>query len=597
MLKIFLLFSRREWALIALSVGLIVFGVWLDLEIPTYLGRITQIVTVPESEGTIGDVWRFGGIMLALAASSAMTAVAIAWIGAVVSSGHSARMRKLVYEKVGDFSSAEIKNFSVASLITRSTNDVNQVRLFSAMAIQILIRAPIIALWAILRMTSTSWHLTLTTFVAVAALVLVLTLLIIIVMPRYNKIQTLTDKLNQVTRENLSGIRVVRAFGAEDFEQEKFEKANEAYQKNSLVVHSAMAIFWPFMSMLISILTVAIYWVGAWLMSGGTSGIPMESAEAGMYLGNMMVFSQYSIQIMFAFLMLLMILVMLPRTIVSGRRIREVLATDVSIKDGGDGVIAKPAEKNIKFSAVNFKYPDAEENVLSDINLEIKAGQTVAFVGGTGCGKSTLVNLLPRIYDATSGNVEIGGMSVKDMSLEELNSIVGYVPQTAVLFNGTIKSNVAFGEVGGVEISDEMVEEALKTAQAWEFVSKLEKGIEAEVAQAGKNLSGGQKQRIGIARVLARKPQIIIFDDTFSALDYQTDRKLRSALKADTKGATVLIVAQRIGTIKDCDLIFVLDKGRIVGSGTHKELLKSNTVYKEIAQSQLSKEELAGGAK
>ena len=579
------MFSRKEWGLITLSLCLIVLGVWIDLTIPEYLGRITEIV-IGAGGGTIGQVWVYGGIMLGLAFASGLTAVAVAWIGSVVSSGHAARLRKRVFERVGEFGLAEMKQFSVASLITRSTNDVNQVRMFSALAIQMMIRAPLLAGWAMLRILGSSWELSLVTFIAVAALIAVLTILIIVVLPRFNRIQTLTDKLNQVSRENLTGIRVVRAFGAEKFEQIKFDKANDALVRNNLVVNRGMGLLWPFMSLLLSGLTVAIYWVGSAVLVGANS-----PADMGAYMGNMMVFSQYSVSIIFSFLMLIMVLIMLPRTIVSARRIKEVIFTDPTITTTNNST---PDKYTLKFAGVNFKYPGAEENVLSDINIEIKQGQTVAFIGGTGCGKSTLVNLLPRIYDATSGEITIGEVFIKDMTLEDLNSIVGYVPQTAVLFNGTIKSNVAFGEVGGEPISDESVESALKTAQAWDFVSKLENGVDADVAQAGKNLSGGQKQRIGIARVLARKPKIIIFDDTFSALDYKTDRNLRKALKKDITGTTVLIVAQRIGTIKDCDQIFVMDRGHIVGHGTHAELMKHSEVYQEIAKSQLSKKRVRG---
>jgi len=461
--------------------------------------------------------------------------------------------------------------------------------MFTAMAIQVLIQAPILAIWATMRILDTSWELSVVTFIAVGALLVILTVLIFLVMPRFNRIQKLTDQLNLVTRENISGLRVVRAYNAEEFEQKKFSDANTTLMRNNLFVNRAMAVFWPFLTLLMSAMSAAIYWVGSWVITTGRTDDPIG------FFGHMMVFGQYSMMILFSFIMLIMVFVMFPRTLVSARRIMEVISTESTVM-GGETVI-EPANLagGIVMRDVNFRYPGAEGNVLSDISLEIKPGETVAFIGGTGCGKSTLVGLVPRIYDATDGSVQIGGTCIGDMTLEQLNSIVGYVPQRAVIFKGTIKSNVAFGEgLNGAPTDDDVVV-ALKTAQAWEFVSELERGIESDVAQKGSNLSGGQKQRLSIARVIARRPKIFIFDDTFSALDYKTDRELRRALKEETSGATVLIVAQRIGTIKNADRIYVMDKGRIVGSGTHDELMKSNEVYQQIAQSQLSKEELEGG--
>ena len=567
--------------MLVVACGFIVLGVWLNLLVPRFLRDITLIVT-----GNMqGSIWGLGGAMLGVAVASMVTAVIVAWIGSVVSSSHSARLREKLFNHVQNFSVAEMKHFSVASLITRSTNDINNVRLFTAMAIQMLISSPVTAVWAILEILDTSWELSMVTIVSVVSLIVVMVLIIVIAIPRYNKIQKLTDKLNQVTRENITGIRVVRAYNAQEFEQQKFDQANVNLTRNNLVVWRAMWLFWPFIGMLLAMLNVSIYWVGSWIITSGRTDDPAR------FFGDMMVFSQYSALIIFSFMMLITVLVLAPRTFVSAKRINEVLQTDSSI--AGSGILPGDRLPNtplIEFKNVNFKYPGAEEGVLNDVNLVIKPGETVAFIGGTGCGKSTLVNLLPRIYDPTSGEVLLDGKCIKDMSLEELGQIVGYIPQTAIIFSGTIRSNVAFG----IDVSDEEIQQALETAQAKEFVDKLEDGLDSEVSQKGKNLSGGQKQRLAIARVIARRPKIYVFDDTFSALDYKTDRALRNALKSQTKGSTVLIVAQRIGTIKDCDRIYVIDKGRIISNGTHKELMEGCDVYKEIALSQLSKKELGG---
>jgi len=596
------MFSKRDWLLLVVAAGFIVLGVWMDLEIPRYLHRITLLVIEPG--GTMGQVWVQGGYMLAFAFGSMATAFIIAWIGALVSSNHAQILRAKLFSKVGEFSAAELKKFSVPSLITRGTNDVTQVRTFTAMAVQMLVRAPVMAVWAILRISGTSWQLSLVAFIAVALLMIVLTFIIIIALPRFNRIQKLTDKMNQVTRENLTGMRVVRAYNAQGFEQEKFEGVNKKLYRDNLVVNRCMGVFWPFISLLMSTLVVAIYWVGSSIIGG--------HPNPSVFIADMMVFSQYSGQVIFAFMIMVMVLVFFPRTAVSARRINEVLRTEVSIVSptGNNAVgldlVDVPANKFLSFENVSFSYPGAQKPVLRDISLTIEKGQTVAFIGGTGSGKSTLVNLVPRIYDTTQGQITLGETCIRDMTLDELNSAVGYIPQTATLFTGTIRDNIALGDVLDkgeiVTPSDEDVKEALKMAQAWKFVEKLgteeTSWLDAPVSQGGKNFSGGQKQRLAIARILARKPKILIFDDTFSALDYKTDTALRSALKkarakqSAADAQTTLIVAQRIGTIRDCDKIFVLDKGRIVGSGTHEELMKNCDVYIEIAKSQLSKEEL-----
>ena len=574
--------SKRDFILLGIVAVLITFGVWLDLVVPEYLGRITNLITGVTQDGTTGDVWRNGAAMFGFAVGAVIVGIIVALLSSVISASHAARLRRKMFEKVGEFSQHEMNKFSVASLITRTTNDINNIQQFTSMAIQGIIGSPILAIWAMTRIAGASWQLSLVTAVSVTVMVILLVVIILIAMPRFFRIQILTDRVNQVSRENLTGLRVVRAYNAEEFEQEKFDKANIALTKNNIVVGRAISIFMPFLSFLLSTMTVAIYWVTSSLISSGD--MPMS------FIGDMMVFSQYSVMIVFSLIMVLMTFAFLPRTIVSARRVYEVLGTESTVLDGS-GELTEGNGRDIEFKNVSFKYPDADANIVTDVSLYIKRGQTVAFIGSTGSGKSTLVNLLPRIYDATEGEIKLGGTCVRDIPLPELNTVVGYVPQTAVIFKGTIRSNIDFGEGAGT-LSDDDIWKSLEVAQAKDFVEKLEGGLDAPVSQAGKNLSGGQKQRLAIARAIARRPEIFIFDDTFSALDYKTDKKLRDALKKDTKDATKLIVAQRIGTIKDADQIFVLDKDKIVGRGTHKELMESCEVYKEIALSQLSKEEL-----
>ena len=585
LLKLLGKFSKKEWLAIGIAILFIAFGVWLDLLIPDFLRDITLIVQ-QQIPGDIGDVWRLGLGMLGLVAAGVAISIVVAYISAVVSGAHAERVRRQVFEKVNDFSSEEINKFGVPSLITRSTNDVFQVRMFNSMLIQMAIRSPIMVVWAALRIIDVNLQLSMVLVVGVSALLVVISILIIFILPRYRRIQTLTDDMNKVARENLTGLRVVRAYNAEDHEQGKFENTNRKLTNNNLVVHLSMGFLWPFIGLLISALSLGIYWVGAWLIYDG------QITDVGLFFADMLVFSQYGMLVLMSFLLMIMVFVFMPRTMVSSRRIMDVLETKTSIKDGETPQEFAKSDTVISFKDVNFHYPDAKANVLSDINLEIKRGQTVAFIGGTGCGKSTLVDLVVRLYDASEGEITVDGTCVKNYSLEDLRDKVGYVPQTAIIYKGTVKSNIAFGEVKREPISDEAVERALKIAMAKEFVDKLEHGVDSEISQSGKNLSGGQKQRLAIARVIARNPEIYIFDDTFSALDFKTDKTLRANLKKETKGATVLIVAQRIGTIKEADKIFVLEKGRIISEGTHAELLKKCEVYKEIALSQLSKEEL-----
>lgn len=599
MLKLLTRFSKKEWLLIVLAIGLIALGVYIDLLLPEFTAKITAIVNTKgqgtplpdgtaEGVGTMSDVWRIGLTMLGVVLSSVVITIIVGYIAAVISASFSARLRDDIFGKVNSFGVGEMKQFSVSSLITRSTNDVTQVRMFIAMGLQLMVKAPITALWAIMKITNKSWALSAVTTIAVVTMLVVIVIIIFLVLPRFRKIQTLTDRLTQVTRENLTGIRVVRAYNAEQFEEAKFEKANGNLTRNNLFTYRALGIMMPFMQLLMSGMALAVWWTSATLINSGK----METTFAP----QVMEFNQYSFQIIFSFMMLIMIFIMMPRVAVSGRRILEILKVTPAIQDGVateiDASKFISAGGAVEFKNVAFKYPDAEEYILKDINIKIGSGQTVAFIGSTGSGKSTLVNLLPRLYDATEGEVLLSDINVRDVTLEQLHDKVGYIPQTAVVFSGTIASNIAFGTVEGRTVSDEEITSALKTAQALEFVEKMKGGIHAEVSQGGKNLSGGQKQRLAIARVIARRPQVYIFDDTFSALDYKTDKALRAALKKECAEATVLIVAQRIGTIMEADKIVVLDEGRIVGQGTHKELMKSCEVYQQIAYSQLSKEEL-----
>ena len=590
MLRLIRLFGRREWALLGVALIFTVTGVWMDLSIPPYLGSITYIVTT--GDGTIAEIWEQGSYMVAFAIGSLLTAVVVAWAGAMLSSGFSAKMRKAVYEQVGDFSNADVKKFSVSSLITRCTNDITQVRMFISIAILIMMRVPIIIVWAIMKMVDVSTELSIITAVAVGSIALMTILIVIIVLPRFKRIQENTDKLNLESRENLTGIRVVRAYNAENFEQKKFGRTNEALARDNLFLNRAMGVAMPFIMLVLSTLTVAIYWAASRMIDGGH--VDIMAAQG--FFADTVVFLQYSFLIVGSFIMMIMVFMMLPGALVSAKRINEVLKTKPTIVDDVKSNTslndAFSQDGTIRFNAVSYKYRGAEENVLSDVNIEIKRGQTAAFIGSTGCGKSTLVNLISRIADPTSGDVTIGGVNVRDVSLKELNDFVGYTPQTATLFGGTIKENVALGRAEGKDVSDEEIEKALKVAQAWDFVSELNEGINATVEQNGKNFSGGQKQRLSIARTVARQPRVFIFDDTFSALDYKTDRALRAELKKETKDATVIIVAQRIGTIRSADIIFVMERGRIVSAGKHEELLKTCEVYKQIARSQLGEEEL-----
>ncbi len=582
MLKIFRYLKKKEWLMIAISMIFIVSQVWLDLKLPDYMSEITKLI---QTEGSkISEVIAAGAKMLVCAVGSMLMAVIVGYFAAKIAAGFAQRLRLLMFKKVTDFSMEEINRFSTASLITRSTNDITQIQMFIAMGLQVMIKAPILAVWAICKILGKSWQWTAATGGAVAFLMLIIAIVIIFALPRFKVIQNLNDNLNRVTRENLTGIRVVRAYNAENYQQRKFEKANEELTENHLFTGRVMSIMSPSMTIILSGISLAIYWIGAYLINKA------DMMNKINIFSDMVVFSSYAIQVIMAFTMLTMIFIMLPRAAVSANRLNEVLNTKPKIIDGNK--IPEGNEGTIEFRKVSFKYPDAAGYVLRNISFKANKGDTVAFIGSTGSGKTTLVNLIPRFYDATEGEVLVDGINVKEYKLEELNNKLGYVPQKAVMFSGTVSSNVAYGENGTDGYTEQNIRQAVDIAQGTEFVEKMENQYEALIAQGGANISGGQKQRLAIARAVCRKPEIYIFDDSFSALDYKTDRILRSALKRETADVTSIIVAQRIGTIKDADQIIVLDNGEIAGAGTHSELLKNCEVYKEIALSQLSKEEL-----
>ena len=579
----------REWVYAALSVAFIVLQVWLDLTMPDYMSSITQLA-VSGAGGNMGAIWRDGGLMLACALGSALSSVAVGFFAAQIAAALSFRLRAQVFDRVESFSMQEINRFSTASLITRTTNDITQVQMVVSMGLQVVIKAPILAVWAVIKITSTNWQWSAVTAAAVVLMVALMLFILLAVFPKFRKVQKLTDNLNAVTRENLTGVRVVRAYNAEEYQEEKFAKANLELTKTQLFTSRAMAVLAPVMTMLMSGLTLAIYWIGASLIDALPTG-----AERAALFGQMAAFSGYAMQVVAAFMMLAIIFIILPRAMVSVRRIREVLDTRPAIADGA--ISSLPADAptgTVEFRHVSFRYPDASDDVLHDVSFRAERGQTVALIGSTGSGKSTVVNLIPRFYDATEGEVLVDGVNVKDFTLAALHDRIGYVPQRAVMFSGTVESNVAYGEKAGLAFTEEKVKEAVRIAQGQDFVEQKEDGYRAFVSQGGTNFSGGQKQRLSIARAVCREPEIFIFDDSFSALDYKTDKLLRQALKRELSGATSVIVAQRIGTIRDADLILVLEEGRVVGQGTHEELMESCEVYREIAYSQLTEAELNG---
>lgn len=574
--------SKRDWFYVLISFGFIFGNCWFELEIFDIMAEITSMISSKTS--TVADVVSKGGYMLLFAVVSILFLIVSKYFISIVAASLGKTLRSKVYDKVMNYSSAEIKHFSTASLITRSTNDITQVQNVITMGMQVLFKAPIMAVLAVCKIVSTNVAWTVATITAVLTIVTVLVVIIIVALPKFKRIQVLTDNLNRITREGLTGTRVVRAFNAEGYQQEKFEGVNEDITNTHLFINKTMSLLDPTMNFIMSALPLSIYTIGAILISSASL---MKKATL---LGQMMTFSGYAIQVVMSFVMLIVIFIMLPRAQVSARRINEILDKQNLIVDG-DGIADPIKVGEVQFVNVGFKYPDAEEYVLHDISFKAKKGDVVAFIGSTGSGKSTLINLIPRIYDATEGQVIVDGVNVKDYTIEQLNNKIGYISQKAILFSGTVKENITLGEKDGLKPSDEEIEKAIDIAQA-KFVYDLEGGIDARIDQGGKNVSGGQKQRISIARALARNPEILIFDDSFSALDYKTDKALREALKEKSGDTTCLIVAQRIGTIKNADKIIVLDKGTIVGEGKHAELMKTCDVYKEIALSQLSKEEL-----
>ena len=587
MLKLLKNLSKKEWLLVFMCFILIVGQVWLELKMPDYMSKITVLV---QTEGSsMKDILINGGYMLLCAFGSLVSAIIVGYLTANISASFSKKTRKKIFDKVENLAMEEVKKFSTSSLITRTTNDITQIQMLVSMGLQLMIKAPITAIWAVTKILNKSWQWSAITGVAILILLSVISILMIIVLPRFKIVQKLTDKLNGVTRENLTGIRVVRAFNAEKYQEDKFDKVNNDLTDLQLFNQKSFAIMSPVMYLVMYFLTLSIYFIGAYLIK---DALMVDKLSL---FGDMIVFSSYAMQVIMAFLMLAMIFMMVPRAQVSANRINEVLETPLTIKDGK---ISNPKTKEIgtvEFKNVSFKYGDAEEYLLKNISFKANNGETVAFIGSTGSGKSTLINLIPRFYDATLGEVLVDGINVKDYTQTSLHNKIGYVPQKAVMFNGTVSTNVAYGDNGKNNITKDKIKEAIKVAQATEFVEKMDKKYDTHIAQGGTNVSGGQKQRLAIARAVARDPEIYIFDDSFSALDYKTDSVLRHELKKYTKNATSIIVAQRIGTIMNADKIIVLDAGECVGMGTHKELLKSCEVYKQIALSQLSKEELENG--
>ncbi|MBR3161922.1 MAG: ABC transporter ATP-binding protein [Bacilli bacterium] len=583
MIKLLNNFNKKDWLIVIFCFVLICLQVWLELKMPDYMSEITVLV---QTEGSkMKDIIINGSYMLMCAMGSMLATIATGYLIACLSAGFSRKIRKKLFDKVLNLSMEEVKKFKTSSLITRTTNDITQVEMLIGLGLLLMIKSPITALWAIFKIYNKSWQWSAVTGIAVVILLSVVTCLVIIVVPRFKIVQRLTDKINDVTRENLTGIRVVRAFNASKYQEDKFNDVNNNLTNQQLFNQKAFAILSPIMYFVMHSLALSIYFIGSRLIDGA-----MLSDKLVIF-GDMIVFSSYAMQIIMSFLMLAFIFVMLPRANVSAKRINEVIDTDISIVDGQVVNNKNKLKGVVEFKNVSFKYPDAEEYLLKNISFKVNKGETVAFIGSTGSGKSTLINLVPRFYDATDGEILIDGVNVKEYSQESLHDKLGYVSQKAVIFSGTIKSNINYGK-NRKRITDKKIKEAVKVAQAKDFVEKMDNKYDTHIAQGGTNISGGQKQRLAIARAIARDPEIYIFDDSFSALDYKTDSVLRRELKKYTKDATSLIVAQRIGTIMNADKIIVLDNGECVGMGTHKELLASCEVYKQIALSQLKEEEL-----
>lgn len=585
MVKLLKKLTWKDFILAAAAFVFIIVQVWLSLTMPDYMSEITKLVQTKGSK--MNDILIAGGKMLACALGSLLAAVCTSICASKISSNFSANLRGQVFHKVQSFSMEEIGNFSTASLITRSTNDITQVQMLIVMGLEVLLKAPIMAVWALCKISTKNWQWTASTGVAVVVLLSFVGVCVAVALPKFKKLQSLTDNLNRVTRENLTGLNVVRAYNAEGYQQKKFNDANDELTKTQLFANRTMGTMMPGIQMVMNGLMLAIYWIGAYLISNA------QMFDKLTIFSDMIVFTQYAMQVVMSFMMLVMIFVLLPRASVSAKRINEVLDMTLSIKDGTkeNGIDGKKGE--VEFRNVSFCYPDAEKDVIEDISFTAHKGETIAFIGSTGCGKSTVIKMIPRFYDATKGEVLVDGVNVKEYTQKALRNKIGYVSQKAVLFTGSIKSNVAYGNNGTKGFTDDDVKHAIETAQAKEFVDKTEGGVDAFVAQGGSNFSGGQKQRLSIARAICRHPEILIFDDSFSALDYKTDRVLRDTLRKTCADATRFIVAQRIGTIRDADKIIVLDDGKIAGMGKHNELMETCEVYRQIAYSQLSKEELA----
>ncbi len=586
--------NKKEWLYVAISAVFIVMQVWLDLLLPDYMSAITTLV---ETEGSaISDILVQGGYMLLCALGSMAASIIVGYYAARVAAGLAKTLRGKIYDKTLDFSMENVERFSTASLINRTTNDITQIQTVVATGLQAIIKAPIMAVWAIIKIAGKNWQWTLATGVAVGILIVVLAITLIFAVPRFKKIQGMTDNLNRITREQLTGIRVVRAYNAEDYQEKKFDVANEEITQTNLVANRVMALMNPTMTLLSSGLTLVVYWIGTYLIAAA------DQIDRLSIFSDMVVFSNYAIQVIMAFMLLNMVFILLPRAQVSANRVCEVLDTPNAMPDGE--AVGEPMKESyadyqentpkgiISFKDVSFRYPDAASDALHNLTFDVQRGETLAIIGSTGSGKTSLINLIPRFYDVKEGQVLVDGKDVRDYQQKELRTKIGYVSQKAVLFSGTVTSNIAYGDNGAGNLSDDDVKDAVSIAQADEFVCNMKDTYQASIAQGGTNVSGGQKQRLSIARAIARKPEILIFDDSFSALDYKTDRTLRSALNEKTADTTKIIVAQRISTIRDADRILVMDHGRIVGYGTHKELIQNCRQYKEIAESQLSKEEL-----
>lgn len=587
MFKLFKRLTSKEIGLILMTVVFICLTVYLELEVPTYMSEITTLLQTPGT--TTGDLWVPGLKMLGLSFASLFSLVIAGFVSSRMASSYTTRLREDIFNRVLDYSNSEIKKFSIPSLLTRTTNDITQIQVFIAMGLQVVIRGSIMAIWAMTKVVGKSDAWLIAVLVAVAAIILMTIVLVTLAFPKQSIVQTLTDKLNSVTRESLTGIRVVRAYNAEDYQDAKFGAANDEVTSLNIFINRFMSLFNPIMSGISSGLTLAIYWIGAYLIHSAAS-----ADKLGLF-SDMVVFMSYGMQVVIGFLLMGALFIVLPRTLVSAGRINKVLALDSSIKEKDQAKTEGQSKGQVTFEDVSFRYAKNSEAVIEHVSFTAKAGETVAFIGSTGSGKSTLVNLIPRFHDVTEGRILVDGVDVRDYELKALRNKVGYIPQKAVLFSGTIASNLDFGESMETPLDEEKMWEALELAQAKSFVEEKEAGLESEVSQGGTNYSGGQRQRLAIARALARKPEILIFDDSFSALDYKTDRILRKELAEQTQHMTKLIVAQRISTIMDADQILVLDNGKVVGQGTHKELLATNEVYQEIAYSQLSKEELENG--